>query len=376
LPFAQELVGRITSILVTVCKNPNNPKFNHYMFESLASLIRYLCAGDVGLVPHFENSLFPTFQQVIALEVSEFIPYIYEIVSLLLEQTTPSPASLPHYQSFLVPLLTPSVWNYPQNIPSQIRFLQALIQNIKNLDVKQLELVLGVYEKLVVKPSLDHEAFYLLESIFEFIPLPTLEPYITKIFVLIFTRLTEKKTFKFIKSFLVFLSLFIGKHGPAYVEGTINKIQPQTNLFLMIIDSLLIPNILKVNGTIERKMCAIALTKFLTEYPSSLNSPYVEKWGTLMDILIQLLEAPEQATEPDPEYAEHYGENFDLTPSSHSKLVYAKKSSNDPFLSIEPKSYLANAVKKAHSLYAAKFPPPGAQPSDISRNYLTSIINS
>jgi exportin-2 (importin alpha re-exporter) len=34
-------------MLVDVCKNPRNPGFNHYLFESVAALIRHGTAADI-----------------------------------------------------------------------------------------------------------------------------------------------------------------------------------------------------------------------------------------------------------------------------------------------------------------------------------------
>ena len=45
----------LTSILNEVCKNPKNPSFNHYLFESVVSLMRRchrictICSSVVGL---------------------------------------------------------------------------------------------------------------------------------------------------------------------------------------------------------------------------------------------------------------------------------------------------------------------------------------
>jgi len=45
-PFASTLIQKITGILAWVSENPRNPRFNHYLFETLACLIHYLCASN------------------------------------------------------------------------------------------------------------------------------------------------------------------------------------------------------------------------------------------------------------------------------------------------------------------------------------------
>ena len=81
---------------------------------------------------------------------------------------------------------------------------------------------------------------------------------------------------KFIRSFLVFLALFIGRHGASPVVQQIDSIQPR--LFNMVLESLWVPNIQKVSGNIERKMCAIAMIKLLTDCPAMLTDTYFPAW--------------------------------------------------------------------------------------------------
>jgi len=40
-PLAGVATQHLVGILGEISKNPSNPRFNHYLFESLAALIRY-----------------------------------------------------------------------------------------------------------------------------------------------------------------------------------------------------------------------------------------------------------------------------------------------------------------------------------------------
>ena len=51
--------------LMRVCENPQQPTFNHFLFESVAALIRFGCEADLGMVAQFESSLFPAFEKVL-----------------------------------------------------------------------------------------------------------------------------------------------------------------------------------------------------------------------------------------------------------------------------------------------------------------------
>lgn len=38
--YVNVIMGKLTSILGVVSQNPSNPRFNHYIFESIGALIR------------------------------------------------------------------------------------------------------------------------------------------------------------------------------------------------------------------------------------------------------------------------------------------------------------------------------------------------
>jgi exportin-2 (importin alpha re-exporter) len=40
-PYMQVSTQHLVRILAEISKNPSNPRFNHYLFECLAALIRY-----------------------------------------------------------------------------------------------------------------------------------------------------------------------------------------------------------------------------------------------------------------------------------------------------------------------------------------------
>jgi hypothetical protein len=59
-------------MLLEVCKNPTQPGFNHFLFESVAALVRFTAAaggGGAGGVEALEQQLFPAFQLVLQQDV-------------------------------------------------------------------------------------------------------------------------------------------------------------------------------------------------------------------------------------------------------------------------------------------------------------------
>lgn len=70
LQSVETILQELTFIITEISKNPSNPKFNHYAFETLAWLVKFVCASDPSLVTAFENFLFTPFQNILAQEVA------------------------------------------------------------------------------------------------------------------------------------------------------------------------------------------------------------------------------------------------------------------------------------------------------------------
>jgi hypothetical protein len=68
-PVAALCLERIAAMLLLVCQNPTQPGFNHYLFESVAALIRYSAAADISKVADLEKNLFPAFNVVLQQDV-------------------------------------------------------------------------------------------------------------------------------------------------------------------------------------------------------------------------------------------------------------------------------------------------------------------
>jgi exportin-2 (importin alpha re-exporter) len=62
-------VQALANMLVEVCKNPKSPGFNHYLFESVAALIKHGTAGQPQQIKQYEATLFPAFDIVLKNDV-------------------------------------------------------------------------------------------------------------------------------------------------------------------------------------------------------------------------------------------------------------------------------------------------------------------
>ncbi len=351
--YASSLMTELTTKLTVVSQNPSKPHFNHYLFESICCIIRYSCKISPDLSIKFEELLFPIVESIFVRDVSEFLPYIFQLLSLLLEiRPLPIP---PAYMTIYPLLLMPLLWERSGNIPALVRLLQAFIERAPNeipMGDKFMNL-LGVFQKLVASKSNDHEGFYLLGSFVEHLNHDAMMPYYKDIFMLLFQRLQSSKTTKYSKGLVIFLCLFAGKRGGPFLFKIIDSIQPK--LFQMVLEKVIIQDVQKVSGQTERKICAIGITKLLTETPDMLTNVYINQWVPLLQVLIGLFELPEDNSIPDDE---HFIDIED-TPgyqTAYSQLVMAGNKEYNPFDSVVPKTNLAESLYKLSSLVPGKLP--------------------
>ncbi|KAG8653447.1 exportin-2 [Manihot esculenta] len=352
--IAAPCIAGLTSILNEVCKNPKNPIFNHYLFESVAVLVRRACERDVSFIPAFETSLFPSLQIILANDVTEFLPYAFQLLAQLVELSRP-PIS-PNYMQIFTLLLSPDSWKRNSNVPALVRLLQAFLQKApQELNQEgRLSQVLGIFNRLVASPSTDEQGFYVLNTVIENLDYGVIAPYMVHIWNALFTRLQTKRTIKFVKSLLIFMSLFLVKHGSANLVDTMNAVQP--NIFMVILEQFWIPNLKLITGPIEVKLAAVASGRLICESPALLDAAAVRHWGKMLDSIVTLLSRPEEdRVEDEPEMPD-IAENVGYT-ATFVNLYNAGKKEEDPLKDIkDPKQFLVASLANLSARSPGRFP--------------------
>lgn len=340
-PLASVIIQKVTAILSYVSQNPKNPRFNHYLFETLSCLIRYVCKVNPGATDSFEQALFPPFQTMLSMETcQEFGPYCFQILAQLLEirTTTSDP-----YKAIFPACLAPLLWDNQGNIPALVRLIQAYLRKPEAAEVvnsERLTGVLGIFQKLNASKNNDHYGFALLGSIFENLPLATLNQYVVEIFRMIFARLQTRKTPKYTEAMVVFMSRFVCKHGLDPLVAAMDQIQPQ--IFHMVLGKIWLPALQSISGGLSRRICAVALTKMLCKSPITLNAPYVEFWPRLCEGAVNMFELPQTAAAEETDILEQSANGFS---ASFSKLVFAPENEYDPVSEVKScRHYLATSV--------------------------------
>jgi exportin-2 (importin alpha re-exporter) len=340
VPYLAHLLPPLTNKLAQAAKNPTRPHYNHYLFESLSLSIRIVCQSNPQAVSSFEQVLFPVFEEILKMDVQEFVPYVFQIMSLMLELHSEGNVPEPYMALFSF-LLVPLLWERPANIHPLVRLLQAFISRGPAQVVGQDRItgLLGVFQKLIASKTYDHEGFYLLQSMVEHLPPETLSNYIKQVFIVLFQRLTSSKTTKYVKSLLVFFFVYVIKNGGSQLISTVDSIQ--NGIFGMVCDSLIVKDgtVQKISGATEKKIAAVGLTKLLCETEELGTGGYADKFPGLLLALISLFELPEDESIPDDE---HFIEIED-TPgyqTAYSQLIFAGRPDYDPVAGVSFIMYL------------------------------------
>nr|XP_012134672.1 PREDICTED: exportin-2 isoform X2 [Megachile rotundata] len=328
VPFLADLLPKLTEKLAIVSKNPSRPNFNHFLFETLALSIKIVCKTHKIAVSSFEEALFPIFQEILQQDVIEFLPYVFQILALLLELRS---QDMPDAYLALFPcLLSAVLFERQANIHPMNRLLRAFISHGAHHIVAQDKTngLLGVFQKLIASKANDHEGFLLLQSIIEHFAPNVLEPYVKQIFVLLFQRLSSSKTTKFVKSLIVFFAFYIIKYGANNLVTIVDQIQSQ--MFGMVIERVFLTDLQKVSGDIERKIAAVGISNLLIDCPLMLERPYNTYYPRLLATLVEFFELPQdQTTLPEddllPEIVDAPGYQV-----GYSQLLCAKNPPKDP----------------------------------------------
>lgn len=330
-------LSKLVEILGIISKNPSNPQFNQYTFESVSALIRYVSLADASSIMQFEAVLFGPITIILQQDIAEFIPYVFQILAQMLESHT---ATLPDaYRSLLGVLLTPAVWAQRGNVPALVRLVNAfLAKDAARMEAEgQVKTVVAIVQSRLIPSKLnDQYGFELLQTIVRTIPPQLLrDVYFPAILNSVFTRLQTNKTDKFTYSlaywFFYAMALPIDGLGPNTVVGAVERIQ--TGIWNGLFGNVVLPEVPKMRP-LDRKPVAVGLTRLLTESELMLsNGPLWQPAFIALEQLVSKADALSQDQADDPEAiltAIDYEEATAGYQASFSKLAASQPKRYDP----------------------------------------------
>lgn len=341
--IAVELLKNLLSIVSIIAKNPSNPRFSHYTFESIAILIKYNHNGNWNTLM---NIIVPSFLELLGADVQEFVPYVFQILAFLLE-VSPESEPLPDtYKQLIQPLLSPSVWEFKGNIPAVTRLLQAIL--VKDYAAfADLMALLGVFQKLISSKLNEYYGFDLLETILLKVPDDRLQPYVSNIGVLLLQRLQNSRTEKYVKRLVCFVSKL------TMIKSTDYSIlffeQVQSGIFGVIFEQFLLPSIANIGNLNDKKTVIIGLTH-LIQSPKFISGEFQKLLTPTVEVLLQLTtsESIKSLNADVDELAGLEMEEISSFGSSFSKLNSIPVKSLDPskMTLAESRTYLVGQLKQ------------------------------
>lgn len=308
-PFAQPILGQLTAILAEVAKNPSNPRFNQFLFESIASLVRFVTvdAGDevTARLEPLEQTLFPPFTAILENDVAEFVPYVFQVLAQMLEMHPGSAVGLPaQYQTLVPPLLTPTLWEQRGNVPALVRLFQVFLAVGSQSFVSNNQVVnlMGIYQRLITSRALDTHGFDLLLAIFRHVPeyvdhpgphddtiltprSDVLMPLKKPALLLQLQRLQAARTDKFTHAFIAFLGGLACLPAPypgAVITGY-DQVQP--GILSQLLEAIVVPALPKLPAY-QQRQALTGLARLLRD-PVMLTPPLVSAVPALVRALAE-----------------------------------------------------------------------------------------
>lgn len=264
--LCRKFLDRLVWLLGEVIKNPMNPFFNHFYFESMALMVK-ASAGFPETFQQLEAKLIPLMFTILQAEQSDLFPYAFQLLALFVE-ASPNRAVLPDYVKSLLPVIAqPVLWSISGNIPALTRFLQACIAKSPEsfADFQFIESLLSIFRVLVNSKINDVYGFALISALFNVLPAGTVSRYLRPTFMLILSRVQTHKSQKLNSYILLFICGFITESqvpDPAqFLLQTLEQIQPR--IYIMLFRSLFLSVIGKIQDSLDKKAVVVGCTEIL-----------------------------------------------------------------------------------------------------------------
>eukprot|EP00929_Paragymnodinium_shiwhaense_P111726 TRINITY_DN80014_c0_g1_i1.p1 TRINITY_DN80014_c0_g1~~TRINITY_DN80014_c0_g1_i1.p1 ORF type:complete len:959 (+),score=227.64 TRINITY_DN80014_c0_g1_i1:109-2985(+) len=248
----------LAAIIVAMSANPTNPVFNHNLFEAVASIVKVTVPSNPDAV---EAALLPAFGQILERNVTDFLPYTFQILGLLLDAT---PSVKPLYQELFGRLLAAEIWRAQANVPGLIRLLRAYFTKhavFKDLLTRNLQGILERFQFVLCNRKTEAAAFELLQAMYMYLPLDFYQQHFKTLLTVLLTRLQSNKSPRYQKDFVVTSSLFMHRQQGNALPQALNEIQP--GLMVNLLGSVWLQACKMTLKLDERKVCTLALCRLL-----------------------------------------------------------------------------------------------------------------
>ncbi|KJA18706.1 hypothetical protein HYPSUDRAFT_45045 [Hypholoma sublateritium FD-334 SS-4] len=363
-PGYARVLERLVTILGVISKNPSNPLFDQYIFESISGLMRFIVAGSPVTLPAFERALFGPFTIILQQDIDQYIPFVFQVLAQMLEFHNGGPVPA-EYRSLLPILLTPAMWQQKGSIPGLVRLLKAFLsQDNEQMFVSgQVASVLAVVQQRLIPSKLnDAWGIELLQAVITCVKPANLQQYLKPIFLSLLTRMhtnkTDKFTYLFAKFFLYILAVNVDGITPDFIITTVEGIQPQ--LWHQILTNFVAPQAPKFPHK-ERKLAVVGITRLLCHSTLMLDEPSVRAWSVVYSALGKLFTERQYFDQKPADAGDaaitviDFEEQTAGYQAAYSRLVASETAEVDPVAYVQnPLRYLQQELEKLTARYGPK----------------------
>eukprot|EP00977_Amphora_coffeiformis_P020286 scaffold8037_cov146-Amphora_coffeaeformis.AAC.6 len=335
LPLTETVVHKLVSALDRVAKNPRRPQYNHFLFESLAVLVKSVCQAEPNAVATFESILQGPFTSILAMDVAELTPYVFQVFGQLLEFRTAQTGLGEFFTAFFEMLKTPANWEKAGNIPALTRLLKAYIEQapMELYNTNQLTGILGIFQKLLTINKTEAQGIVILNAVIVNFNADVLQNYLPEIFGILLLRLQRTKSAKYKGLFVSFVGLFAAKMGGIALT---NILESKTAGLTAQIVQMFWSQVLLTNPPTQRidaKTQVVGATRFLFENGGgqAFLDAHPAAFFQLVSGVVKVLSLPSLRNQVTTVGVDDSEEKIGVYDAQFSELVNARASANDPF---------------------------------------------
>lgn len=257
------IVKFIDDIIKMVINQTYNPVFNHYLFELLMLVMKRIYKTEQKeTTAQIENIIITTFAQILELYVHDFIPYIFQILSVVIENTFTVQEV---HVKILSNLYEMDFWK--SSVGNANGIMCVLRSYFKKYNLYQqmigsnMERLFSLYQYCLGNSKLMTDSFQIIMSILVYLPIQSYQNYVKPLLVLLFTYLQQYKNEIFKIKVMHAISVLVIKSDETMFVNVVESIQP--GLIMNVLKNLYMPILDKLINTQEKAIVFIAVSKIL-----------------------------------------------------------------------------------------------------------------
>ncbi|SCM21617.1 conserved Plasmodium protein, unknown function [Plasmodium berghei] len=266
----------IDNTIKIIINDSHNPIFNHYLFELFTLIISLIYKQqNQTCINIVENAIISTFSKILELYIHDFIPYIFQILSIIINNTNQIKKV---HLDILSNLYQIDLWKCTVGNPNGIICVLTsyfkkhnLFQDIIKNNMQQL---FNIYHYCISNKKISIDSFQIILIIFTYLPIEYYQSFLKPLFVLLFTFLQQYKNDIIKIKVIHSLSVFILKTDVTHFLSIIDQVQ--NGLIFNVLKSLYMPIMDKLININEKIIIFIALTKIINNEQIKSNPLIVE----------------------------------------------------------------------------------------------------